>query len=91
MLARFLTASRFTWFAEGTREAYAKDYRLFFSFLWQRRKYWQEADPDDLDLYQGYYQGKRLDPGHRIISVDAKPSIQARSRCMTNPRRTYGT
>jgi DDE superfamily endonuclease len=33
-----------------------------------------------LDLYQGYYQGKRLRPGDRIISVDAKPSIQARAR-----------
>ena len=34
-----------------------------------------------LDLYQGYYQGMRLQPGDRILSVDAKPSIQARSRC----------
>jgi hypothetical protein len=30
-LARFLTRSRYSWLAEGTREAYAKDYRLFFS------------------------------------------------------------
>jgi transposase len=34
-----------------------------------------------LDLYQGYYQGKRLRPGDRVICVDAKPSIQARARC----------
>ena len=34
-----------------------------------------------LDLYQGYYQGTRLQPGDRILSVDAKPSIQARGRC----------
>jgi transposase len=34
-----------------------------------------------LDLYQGYYQGMRLQPGDRILSVDAKPSIQARGRC----------
>jgi transposase len=34
-----------------------------------------------LDLYQGYYQGQRLRPGDRVISVDAKPSIQARARC----------
>jgi NAD(P)-dependent dehydrogenase (short-subunit alcohol dehydrogenase family) len=34
-----------------------------------------------LDLYQGFYQGKRLLPGDRILSVDAKPSIQARGRC----------
>ena len=48
VLAGFLARSRFTWLAEGTREAYAKDYRLFFSFLWQHGKYWHEADPDDL-------------------------------------------
>jgi hypothetical protein len=34
-----------------------------------------------LDLYHGYYQGRRLCPGDRIVSVDAKPSIQARARC----------
>ena len=48
LLARFLGRSRFAWLAEGTRQAYAKDYRLFFSFLWKRGKYWHEADPDDL-------------------------------------------
>ena len=34
-----------------------------------------------LDLYQGFYRGRRLRPGDRILSVDAKPSIQARGRC----------
>ncbi len=48
VLAGFLARSRFAWLADGTREAYAKDYRLFFSFLWQRGKYWHEADPDNL-------------------------------------------
>lgn len=48
VLARFLGRSRFAWLAEGTRRAYAKDYRLFFSFLWQHGRYWHEADPDDL-------------------------------------------
>jgi hypothetical protein len=33
-----------------------------------------------LDLYQGFYQGEPIDPGDRILSVDAKPCIQARSR-----------
>lgn len=33
-----------------------------------------------LDLYQGIYQGEPLQPGDRILSVDAKPSIQARGR-----------
>jgi hypothetical protein len=39
VLAGFLARSRFAWLAEGTRKAYAKDYRLFLSFLWQRGKY----------------------------------------------------
>ena len=55
---------------------------------WQYQSWIYPRDPDFaakatviLDLYQGYYQGKRLAPGDRIISVDAKPSIQARRRC----------
>ena len=54
---------------------------------WQYQSWIFPRDPDFaakatviLDLYQGYYQGKRLRPGDRIISVDAKPSIQARGR-----------
>jgi transposase len=60
---------------------------------WRYQSWLFPRDPDFaaratviLDLYQGYYQGKRLRPGDRIISVDAKPSIQARSRCcQTSP------
>jgi transposase len=55
---------------------------------WQYQSWIFPRDPDFaakasviLDLYQGYYQGKRLAPGDRILSVDAKPSIQARVRC----------
>jgi DDE superfamily endonuclease len=33
-----------------------------------------------LDLYQGYWQDERLDPFDRVISSDAKTSIQARVR-----------
>ena len=33
-----------------------------------------------LDLYQGFCQGQPLGPGDRILSFDAKPSIQARGR-----------
>jgi DDE superfamily endonuclease len=33
-----------------------------------------------LDLYQGYWQGERLDPYDRVISSDEKTSIQARIR-----------
>jgi transposase len=60
---------------------------------WQYQSWISPRDPDFaakatviLDLYQGFYQGKRLRPGDRILSVDAKPSIQARSRCcQTSP------
>jgi transposase len=55
---------------------------------WQYQSWISPRDPDFaarasviLDLYQGFYQGKRLRPGDRILSVDAKPSIQARGRC----------
>jgi hypothetical protein len=34
-----------------------------------------------LDLYEGYWEGERLDPFDRIISSDEKTSIQARIRC----------
>ena len=44
-----------------------------------------------LDLYQGYYQGTRLQPGDRILSVDAKPSIQARGRCRPTAPAARGT
>ena len=33
-----------------------------------------------LDLYQGFYGGKPLGPSDRLLSFDAKPSIQARGR-----------
>jgi len=55
---------------------------------WQYQSWIAPRDPDFaakaaviLDLYQGYYQGAPLQPGDRILSVDAKPSIQARGRC----------
>jgi transposase len=55
---------------------------------WQYQSWISPRDPDFaakatiiLDLYQGHYQGQRLAPGDRILSVDAKPSIQARGRC----------
>jgi transposase len=41
-----------------------------------------------LDLYQGFYQGEPLGPGDRVLSADAKPSIQARGRvCPVAPAR----
>jgi len=38
-----------------------------------------KADPV-LDLYQGRWEGKLLEPGDMVISADAKVSIQAGAR-----------
>lgn len=55
---------------------------------WQYQSWIYPRDPNFatrarvvLDLYQGRYEGEPLRPGDRILSVDAKPSIQARGRC----------
>jgi transposase len=65
---------------------------------WQYQSWISPRDPDFaaraaviLDLYQGFYQGKRLRPGDRILSVDAKPSIQARGRCRPTAPAARGT
>lgn len=54
---------------------------------WQYRSWITPRDPGFeakagviLDLYRGVYQGEPLQPGDRVLSVDAKPSIQARGR-----------
>jgi DDE superfamily endonuclease len=60
---------------------------------WRYRSWIFPTDPDFaekagriLDLYQGRWEGQRLEPGDCIISADEKPSIQARRRiCHTRP------
>jgi hypothetical protein len=54
---------------------------------WQYRSWIFPRDPDFLqkagrvlDLYQGRWEGKLLEPGDFVICADAKPSIQARRR-----------
>jgi hypothetical protein len=54
---------------------------------WQQRSWIFPRDPDFLekagpvlDLYQGRFEGKLLEPGDVVICADAKPSIQARKR-----------
>jgi hypothetical protein len=54
---------------------------------WQYRSGIFPRDPDFLqkagrvlDLYQGRWEGKLLEPGDMVICADAKPSIQARRR-----------
>jgi DDE superfamily endonuclease len=54
---------------------------------WQHRSWIFPRDPDFLqkagpvlDLYEGRWEGKLLQPADMVISADAKPSIQARKR-----------
>jgi hypothetical protein len=54
---------------------------------WQHRAWIFPTDPafleragPVLDLYQGRWQGKLLNPGEFVICADEKPSIQARAR-----------
>jgi len=67
-LARFFRRSRFSFLAEGSRQSYVKDYRLFFTFLRRRGKYWDEADPDDLDDYEAWRR-RSADNPRRIGGV----------------------
>jgi transposase len=50
------------------------------SWITPRDPRFEEKASVILDLYQGFYQGEPLQPGDRVLSVDAKPSIQARGR-----------
>jgi transposase len=54
---------------------------------WRYQSWIFPRDPDFeakaeviLDLYQGFYGGEPLGPDDRVLSFDAKPSIQARGR-----------
>src|SRR6266540_4091421 len=54
---------------------------------WQQRSWIFPRDPDFLekagrmlDLYQGRFEGRLLEPGDMVLCADAKPSIQARKR-----------
>ena len=61
-LAYFLRRSRFAFLAEETKHAYAKDYRLFFTFLHQREKYWDQADHEDIDDYESWRRRSEDNP-----------------------------
>lgn len=59
---------------------------------WQYRSWMHPRDPDFrakatviLGLYEGVWQGHRLDPADGLVSADEKPSIQARHRAVVPP------
>jgi transposase len=50
------------------------------SWIYPRDPHFEARAKVIVDLYQGCYQGEPLSPGDRILSFDAKPQINARSR-----------
>jgi transposase len=50
------------------------------SWIFPRDPHFETKAQVILDLYQGIYGGEPLRPGDRVLSFDAKPSIQARGR-----------
>src|SRR6266487_4507025 len=50
------------------------------SWIFPRDPHFEAKAKVILDLYQGFYGGKPLSADDRILSFDAKPSIQARNR-----------
>jgi len=64
---------------------------------WQHRSWIFPRDPDFLekagrvlDLYEGRFEGKLLEPADMVICADAKPSIQARRRVHESDPPTAG-
>jgi hypothetical protein len=61
-LTRFFSRSGFVQLAKSTKVSYTNDYRVFFDFLWLRRKYWDAADPDDLVDFEDWRRRSPRNP-----------------------------
>ena len=61
-LSEFFRRSRFASRAVGTQESYVLDYRLFFSFLWQAGRNWDQARAEDLEDWEDWRLRGRGNP-----------------------------
>lgn len=61
-LTRFTTRSSFARLARETRRNYATDLCLFFDFLWQRSKSWDEAAADDVLDWEDWRRRSPVNP-----------------------------
>ena len=61
-LSEFFRRSRFASRAVGTQESYVLDYRLFFSFLWQAGRDWDQARAEDLEDWEDWRLRGRGNP-----------------------------
>ncbi|WP_063271559.1 site-specific integrase [Amycolatopsis keratiniphila] len=62
-MSEFFRRSRFATRARGTQESYVLDYRLLFTFLWQRDRNWDEIRAEDLEDYEYWRRRDRNNPG----------------------------
>jgi integrase len=61
MLTAYFNSGSFAGLAESSQKSYTEDYRIFFNFLWQRKKRWPDATVDDLEDYEDW---RRRAPGN---------------------------
>ncbi|MBF6214322.1 site-specific integrase, partial [Nocardia puris] len=64
-LSEFFRRSKFALRAAGTQESYVLDYRLLFTFLWQRGLNWDRITAGDLEDYE-YWRRRDKNNPHRI-------------------------
>jgi hypothetical protein len=62
-LSEFFRRSKFATRARGTQESYVLDYRLLFTFLWQRGRNWDEIRAEDLEDYEYWRRRDRNNLG----------------------------
>jgi site-specific recombinase XerD len=61
-LSEFFRCPPFSTRAKGTRDSYVRDYRLLFTFLWQRGLSWDEITAVDLEDYEYWRRRDRNNP-----------------------------
>ncbi|MGW2937919.1 site-specific integrase [Streptomyces sp. NPDC001156] len=63
LLSLYLCRSGFAKLAPETKRNYTDDYRLFFDFLWERDKVWNQATDDDLADFEYWRTRACTNPG----------------------------
>ncbi|MEU6591772.1 site-specific integrase [Streptomyces sp. NPDC046881] len=63
LLSLCLCRSGFARLEPGTRRNYADDYRLFFDFLWDRGKVWNQATDEDVADFEYWRTRAGANPG----------------------------
>jgi hypothetical protein len=90
-LTRFFNAPTFTSLSQGSREAYAKDIRLWVAYLAARQLEWTEADDEDVLRYKTWR--RRGDLNRQSISGSKwdreRAALTKLYKWAAHPRRAY--